>query len=47
MQLGPLHGRPNEHRLAVLVHTVHSENVLGEINPNEQNSQDFPFGVSG
>ena len=44
--LAPRHARANEHRLAVLVGTVHRKNVLGEIDSNVQNGHDFPFRVS-
>ena len=43
MQLGTLDGRANEHRLAMRVHTMHSENVLGEIDPDVQNGHGLPL----
>ena len=43
MQLGTLHARANQHRLAVRVDSMDSENVLGEIDPNEQNSHGLPL----
>ena len=46
VQLGPSHARPNQHRLAVLVDTVHRKDVLGEIDPDVQKAMDFPFRVS-
>jgi len=43
MQPGPLHARPYQHRLAVLVDSMDRENVLGEIDAYEQNSHGLPL----
>jgi hypothetical protein len=43
MQPGTLHARAHQHRLAVLVDSVDRKNVLGEIDPDEQNSHGLPL----
>ena len=46
VQLGPRDLGLAQLGRAGLVHPVHRENVLGEINANVQNAHDFPFRMS-
>src|SRR6186713_3107780 len=43
MQPGTLHARAHQYCLAVLVDSVDRKNVLGEVDPNEQNSHGLPL----